>query len=374
MSTSRIATTLSVSLALALPGLASAQAKRDPHPNKTYVAVVIGISAYENMPEEVELDFARSDAATVAEALQQQAAFDHVFLLSDRNATKAAITEVFREKAAQLTGPNDVLLVYFAGHGIGSDLGIPTLLAYDSTVQNGHEDGFPVEQFATDIATWTRAGSTILVTDTVHKNQLDGIYFYGPSATQWAGIGPNTMTVSATAKEVPATDGVFSLPFADGLSGAADQNADGKITAGELQEYLVARMEPFKQEPSFGGTFQSTMVIADGVVPGATATGNDALDNKVVYGEHEVYAAKFVFRDGTNPTVQCRDKEAQPCDSSCYVRNFLAGPCTITAFHLGQQVKGVTLAMVPGKYDCGLRADKSLACLPPTQASTTPTR
>jgi hypothetical protein len=53
------------------------------------------------------------------------------------------------------------------------------------------------------------------------------------------------------------------------------------------------------------------------------------------------------------------------CDPSCYVRNFKAGTCTLTAIVDGAEVRGKTLALVPGKYDCGLRADKSLSCLPP---------
>lgn len=359
-------------LALLAPGLALAQAApKDPHPETTFAAVVIGISAYDHMPEEVELDFARSDAATVAGALQDGAKYDVVKLLTDRNATKAAVTEALREQIAQYTGPNDVLLVYFVGHGIGSDLGQPTLLAYDSTVQNGQEDGFDVEAFARDVATWTRAGTTILVTDAIHKNQLDGIYFYGPAADEWPGIGPGTVVVSSSQSRQPAKDGEFGLVFADGLSGAADLNADATITAAELTEYLGTRFEGAGQSPAFAGAYKPETVLAKGVVPGATASSASGVDLAAVYGEHEVYAAKFVFRDGSQPTVECRDLPRVPCDSSCYVRNFKAGPCRLSAFVEGREVKGVTLAMIPGKYDCGLRADKSLACIPPQPQPTT---
>lgn len=358
-------------LALLAAAPAMAQQLEDPHPDKAYVAVVIGISAYENMPEEVELDFGRSDAATVAGALQQQGRYDRVFLLTDRNATKDAIIETLREKAAQLIGPEDHLLLYFVGHGLGSQFDLSTLLAYDSTVQNGQEDGFLISQFATDIGTWTGAKSTVVITDAIHKNQLDGIYFYGPAADQWPGISPTTMVVSSSMKETPAEDGLFGLAFADGISGAADANADAKVTAGELQEYLKTRLARDKQTPQFAGAYQDDLVLADGVTPGATATGKNEVDQALVYGEHEVYAAKFVFRDGTNPTVECREEPVQPCDSQCYVRNFKAGPCRLSAFVDGKQVQGVTLAMTPGLYDCGVRADQSLACLPPQMPEST---
>ncbi len=364
-----------LALSLLTPSLAFAQAgPKDPHPQTSYVAVVIGISAYEHMPEEVELDFARSDAATVAGALQDGGRFDVVKLLTDRNATKAAVTEMLREDVAQYIGPKDVLLVYFVGHGIAADLGQPTLLAYDSTVQNGQEDGFDVEAFARDIATWTRAGTTILVTDAIHKNQLDGIYFYGPAANEWPGIGPNTLVLSSSKSREPARDGEFGLIFADGMSGAADANADGTIIASEITDYLGTRFADGRQTPSFGGNYRPDLILAQGVIPGATASSTGGVDLTAVYGEHEVYAAKFVFRDGSQPTIECRDQPKLPCDSSCYVRNFKAGPCRLSAFVDGAEAKGVTLAMIPGKYDCGLRADKSLACIPPQPSPSTPAK
>ncbi len=356
---------LSVVVPLVLvAGPAWAQQGSDPHPKTNYVAVVVGLSQYDHMPDEVELDFARSDAATVAGALQDAAHFDATFLLTDRNATKADISETIREKAAQYLGPNDVFVLYFVGHGIGADLGTPTLLPYDATIEHGNEDGFDVEQLARDIATWTRAGTTVIVTDAIHRNQLDGIWFYGPAADQWPGIGPGTMVVSSSSTSEAAKDGLFGVIFADAISGAADANADHSVSAKELTDYLTTRLTGTGQTPVVAGTFSTEMVVAESVTPGNTAAGAQPTPD-MVYGDHDVYAAKFVFRDGSSPTVECRDAPKQPCDSACYVRDFKAGPCTITAVVDGQEVKGVTLAMVPGKYDCGTRADHSIACIPP---------
>ena len=102
-----------------------------------YVGLVIGISSYQNLPEAVELDFARSDASMVYEALRNDAGFKEVFTLTDRQATKAGIEKLMREDIAQLVGPNDFFLLYFVGHGIGADFELPTLLAHDSTIEEG---------------------------------------------------------------------------------------------------------------------------------------------------------------------------------------------------------------------------------------------
>lgn len=360
----RTSLALTLISSLALPASALAQSNDDDG-KRTYVAVVIGLSSYANLPDEVALNFGRADAATVAGALQQHGQYDYVFLLTDREATQERIRETLRTKAAQFTGPNDHLLVYFVGHGIGADLGLPVLLAHDSTLENGHEDGFEIASFAQDLATWTRAGSTMIVTDAIHKNQLDGIYFYGPSAEQWPHVNPNTMYISATATGVPSTEGNFGVVFADAMAGAADIDGDRVVSASELREYIDTRMMGSVETPVYAGVYKDDMKLASGVTPGATATGNTGINEGVVYGDHEVYSAKFVFRDGASPTVECREAPKKACDPMCYVRNFKAGPCTITAIAGGGEVRGVTLALVPGRYTCGLRSDGSIACIPP---------
>lgn len=349
------------------------QTPRDTHPDTSYVGVVIGLSTYKNLPESVELKYARSDAATVAEALRMRTGYDRVFGddLLDRSASREAIVKVLREEAPQYLGPRDVLVLYFAGHGVGSDLGLPALLAYDSTLENAHVDGFEMEAFARDVALWTNAGTTLIVTDAIHKNNLDSIFFYGPSAQQWPGIGPGVMVISSSSTNEPAGDGVFGIAFADAMSGAADLDADEKITAAELQQYLTDRLASSGQTPMFAGSYPADMVLAEGVVPGSTfKDGAKIIDEAAfVVDDVRIDAAKFVFRDGTAATVTCQTAEPKLCDSTCYVRDFNAGLCQLSAVVEGRQVKGNVLAMYPGKYDCGLRADGSLSCLRPHSPS-----
>jgi hypothetical protein len=111
-----------------LMGLISAAHAQDA-PQGQRIAVVIGLSSYNSLPDAVELDFARSDAAQVAKSLEDTAHFDRVFLLGDGEADRESIRQTLRTEVAQLIGPNDTFLLYFAGHGIGADLGIPTFLA-----------------------------------------------------------------------------------------------------------------------------------------------------------------------------------------------------------------------------------------------------
>jgi hypothetical protein len=341
---------LALTAALAGSNVAAAQDQQN------FVALIIGLSSYQNLPDEVELDFARSDAALVHKELRESGNFTDVFLLADGEATKNEIRDLLRNTIAQIVGPNDVFVVYFAGHGIGADLGLPVLLAHDSTLQNGQEDGLELEAFARDLQTWTRAKTMLVVTDAIHRNQLDGIYFYGPSAEQWPSFPKGTMVLSSSGKETAATDGAFGKVFAEGITGNADANGDKVITAGELYTYIQATLAPEGQSPEAAGDYSPDMVLARDVKGAPVEVEN--------YPDTEIWSAKFVFREGDAQTVQCRDREVTACAPSCYVRNFLSGPCELSAVVDGINMGGRVIVLWPGKYDCG-RKGGDLMCSPP---------
>jgi len=325
-----------------------------------------------NLPDAVELDFARSDAATVHKALTEDAKFSHTYLVTDGEATQKRLQTLIREEVAQITGPDDVFLFYFVGHGLGADLGLPTLLSHDSTMENGQEDGLELGAFARDLQTWTRAGTTIIVTDVIHRNQLDGIYFFGPSANQWPTMPQNTVVFSASQAESPGTDGAFGTVFADGVSGAADVNRDTIVTANELLGYLQHRMSPVGQIPVASGQYSDNLVITSGVqakvATESSETNAPIPDPEPVYPDTEIWSAKFVFHEGESQSVQCRGMDVKACSPSCYVRKFKAGPCDLSAVLDGTRMDGRVIVLWPGKYSCGRKAG-DLICTPPRTAA-----
>lgn len=353
-----------------------------PVSGRAHVAVVVGISAYRHLPDATELNFGRADAATVAAALRESANFDHVFLLNDGEATRDGITEVLRTRAPQVAGPDDFFLFYFVGHGIGADLGLPVLLASDSTLQNGQEDGFEITSFARDLQTWIRAGTALIVTDAVHRNQLDGISFFGPAASEWPAMPPGWMLLSASQAQRPGTDGALGKVFADGIGGAADANRDGIVTGAELTAFLTRRLEPRGQTPEVAGQVPPDLVVAQGVrgqpadprpSKGAAGTTGEPAEPepkpepappKVVLPDWTVSAAKFVWAGGAGQSVQCREQPVTACAPSCYVRSFLAGPCRLKAIFEGVELSGEVMVLGPGKYDC-MRKGGDLVCSGP---------
>jgi len=348
------------SVLLAGPALAQDETFGRPPESRKYVAVVIGLSTYQNLPDEVELDFARSDAALVATALRETAKFDQVYQLTDREATREAIREIVRTNVAQIVGPDDFLLIYFTGHGIGADLGIPTLLAYDSTLENGQEDGLVVDGMARDVRTWNKAGNTMIVTDAIHQNQLDGIYFYGPAANEWPEMPLGTMIMSSSSAQQPAVDGTFGKVFAAAISGAADSNDDTYVTAAELHTFVLAAMGGSPQKPVSAGTYNGSMVVSEGVDRASVQTAGITPNNEI-YPDVAIDKAKFVFREGAGQTVRCLDRPVVQCDPSCYVWEFSAGPCEVTAVIDGFSMKGRAVILSRGKYECK-RQGPDLAC------------
>jgi hypothetical protein len=239
-------------------------------------------------------------------------------------------------------------------------------------MENGQKDGLELGAFASDLQTWTRAGSTVIVTDVIHRNQLDGIYFFGPAANEWPTMPPNTLLLSASQPESPGKDGAFGTVFADGISGAADVNRDRFVTANELIGYLQHRMSPVGQIPVASGQYPNNFVVSSNVeskvATASSETEAPIPDPEPVYPDTEIWSAKFVFQEGESQSVQCRDMDVNACSPSCYVRKFKAGPCELSAVMDGARMEGRVIVLWPGKYTCGRKAG-DLICTPPRTAA-----
>ena len=93
-------------------------------------AVLIGINAYQN--ERIPpLRYAVNDARAIEQALLQQGfRAERIIRLLDKDATKARIETVLGDDLRQNVGPNDRILVFFAGHGVTDRL------------RSGEEEGY----------------------------------------------------------------------------------------------------------------------------------------------------------------------------------------------------------------------------------------
>ena len=93
-------------------------------------AVIIGINAYRH-PRIPPLRYAVNDAKSVERILRAQGfAADRIVMLTEGDATKARIETVLGDELRQRVGPEDRVLVFFAGHGMTDRL------------RSGEEEGY----------------------------------------------------------------------------------------------------------------------------------------------------------------------------------------------------------------------------------------
>jgi hypothetical protein len=110
-------------------------------------AVVIGINEYRHV-QVPKLRYAVNDARAVERALLAQGfARDRVIVITDAEATKTRIEEVLGDELRQRVGPDDRVLVFFAGHGKTDRLRSGEDEGYLLPV-----DGDPARLFATSIS------------------------------------------------------------------------------------------------------------------------------------------------------------------------------------------------------------------------------
>lgn len=345
---------------LLLPLVATAGELTPPKGRR--IAIVVGVSSYDKLPAELQLDTPRAEAARVAAALEQSAGFDEVRLLTDASATTGNITAVMQEELSKSVVFKDLFLFYFVGHGVGGDYGDPRLLLYDSDPEALESTSLSVKELGPQLQKWVPASRYVIVTDAAHDQSLNGLVLLGPTGNDWAVIGQQSFIISSSGPRQAAQAGVFSKSFIEGLTGQADTNGDGVITGSELNTFLILAVPNAtggRQLPTVQSKYDPGIEIVDRrkeLAAGGGAT--------VVLPSHRVDKAKFVLPPGTAQKVQCRETEARACDPSCYLFDVLAGPCTVWANVDGKEYTTTVDMVSRGLYSCSV-ADDKLSCARP---------
>jgi hypothetical protein len=313
------------------------------------VALVIGISDYEHLPKELSLETARSEAADVARALEQQGGYDKVRLLTDASATLKNLEAALRDQIADEVGVNDTLLLYFVGHGVGADYGDPRILMYDTDPDALDTTSMSLVALNGYFEKYIHCRSYIIAFDAAHPGTMNNLAMLGPSGDDWPGRGQSAFVVSAGAPRQVGRPGVFAGAFLQGISGRADANGDGSVTASEMNNYLVTvvpQVAAGTQNPTVVSSYDPNVVVAV-VKPPATASRASAGPAA------RVDKAKFVFQGGVNPTVQCQAAAPVACDPACYVWDVPAGACTVSMSVNGADLTGDVSVLYRGAYTCG---------------------
>src|SRR5512135_1804930 len=242
------------------------------------VALVIGNSEYDDASL-ARLITPSEDVNDLAVLLKSPdiGGFDEVLTLVNEAATsvRKAIARLFKEKS-----PDDLLLLYFSGHGVLDDQGHLYLAVKDTERDLLSGTAIPAN-FITGEMDRSRSRRQVLIFDCCHS----GAFARGSkgvvgasvgTASAFEGTGYGRVVLTATDATQYAWEGdrvigradnsVFTHYMIQGLqTGEADQDADGRITLDELYDYVYAQVvaKTPKQTPGkWSYKQQGDMIIA----------------------------------------------------------------------------------------------------------------
>lgn len=262
-------------------------------------AVIIGISSYKNVPPEGQLRFAHRDAEDLAAFLRSPRGggfpSNHIKLLLNQDATLSAIRTAIGTWLVRSAEPDDVIYIFFAGHGVVEGDNDGYLLAHDSDPQNLYATALQVGELDRIITQRLHARIVVLMADACHAGQLG-----------WASRGTTEPTLisnyldevgksgagvfrllASRANERSFEDGkwggghgAFTHFMLEGLKGKGDRDKDGFVRVGELLDYLsevVPEETRALQHPRFAGSIDPRLPLS---APG-TEKPRDASDAAV---------------------------------------------------------------------------------------------
>lgn len=239
----------------------------------TKSALIIGNTSYTD-PALAGLTAPGKDAADFARILQDAdvCAFDEVKVLLDQPSSAAieAIDEFFDQRK-----PDDLLVLYFSGHGVRDELG-SLYLAFTNTIRSRLRSTAVKSDYIREAMDQSRSRRQVLILDCCNS----GAFPQGVKAevggamgmmAAFQGYGRYVLTASDATQfawegdqVIGATDNsLFTHFLIQGLRGEADTDGDGKITVDKLYDYAfqeIARVTP-KQTPTKSATKQEGEIV-----------------------------------------------------------------------------------------------------------------
>jgi uncharacterized caspase-like protein len=256
----------------------------EPAPGKTW-ALLVGISQYQKLPRDLWLQYpdadARSFAAFLASPRGGSVPADQILLLTNEQATTAAIRAAFTGFLKEKPGRNDTVYVLFAGHGTVDATGA-YILSADSDPGNLAKTALPMAELHTVVENeLNRAGRVILLADVCRAASIAGqkttslggiVEKLGEAPGEMLGLMAARPTeLSNEGPDFGGGHGAFTWSVLRALSGEADTDHDGFVTAGELIDFVsadVPKLTGGRQHPRDFGNIENTARLSDLSKPG----------------------------------------------------------------------------------------------------------
>jgi tetratricopeptide (TPR) repeat protein len=309
-------------------------------------ALVIGISAYKNLPASAQLEFPNRDAEDIYAALISpeggQFPAENVHKLINERATVENIRHELEVWLPSVTQDNDRVLIYFAGHGFVS-AGRGWLATYDVDLHNISGTAYPMDALGLDIGSRIKGKWKVLITDACHSGAITPEADRQQVTNTLLDLQKSLFSLTASRDREQSFEsaqfggghGVFTYYVIKGIEGEADTNGDGVVDADELAEYVhtnVRLATEGRQNPtSERGSFDRNMVLAynpsrvKGANLPAPQFGNLVIETNMDGVE--------VWVDGKSAGIVDKGKALR-------LPGISPGPHTIKGVHLGYEPDG----------------------------------
>ncbi|MGE5487532.1 MAG: tetratricopeptide repeat protein [bacterium] len=318
-------------------------------------ALVVGIGAYKNLPENLQLRYSERDAEAIYSVLISAEGgnfpAENVRRLVGPKATLANLRRELEEWLPSVAGDDDRVLIYFAGHGFIYQ-GKGYLAPWDFDAADIPGTGYPMDRLGTVIGSKVRAKWKVLLTDSCHSGAI--------TPEENAQLNRSLLDLNRSLFSLTASrdrersfespdwgggHGIFTYYVVKGLEGTADENRDGIVTADELAEYTrrnVREATGGQQNPtSERGSFDPNMLLA--YVPSNAAAGTPPPPKEGTFIFEVNMDGVEVFIDGKSAGVVDRGKPLR-------MPGLTPGTHTVKAVKMGYEPDGPREEMVyPGQ-------------------------
>ena len=191
---------------------------------------------------------------------------DHIRILIDEDATKEKILTAMRETFSK-AGPNDLVLIYFSGHGLrGSFLPID-FDGYDNKLE--HEEMNEILQaspakYKLVIADACHSGSLLAMKSGDQRNILEDYYKTLAQANAGTALIMSSKPDETSLESSGLRQGVFSHFLIRGLKGEADADGNKIVTVQELFDFVDGNVRAYtanRQSPVIKGDYDGKMTV-----------------------------------------------------------------------------------------------------------------
>lgn len=271
-------------LLTALLATVYAQAAEAPPGAKTF-AVAVGISKYQKLPQENWLQYPDADAKEFAQLLASPRGGsvppDQIAILTNEQATTAAVRNALQTFLKTRPGKDDTVYILIAGHGTVDPTGA-YILTYDSDPQNLAGTALSMAELHSVVeSSLTKVGHVILLADVCRAATIAGqktttlgdvVQQIGEAPGELLGLmAARPRELSIEGPDYGGGHGAFTWSVLRGLSGEADEDHDGFVSAGELIDFVtedVPKLTRNRQHPRDFGNMENTTKLTDLSKPG----------------------------------------------------------------------------------------------------------